>query len=184
MLSTINVQSCLRRDILAGSLVAESDFKLIAELADHPYLVLDFADVEVVTPSHFRVGFWPLISSRTPRPLLANVPDDSADDLELFLNAQDLGGVWFVTLVNGAVTKAWPRGVRERPLLDTLEAFEEFGELTAGQIRQYDASIRSTAWSNRLAGLYEHGLLCRRKVGRKFFYRRPWDSVGEQHNGR
>jgi hypothetical protein len=176
----IGIRALVQGDTLAGRLAGQALRPMLEEQlrgAADSLLVLDFRGVELVTSSYFVGAFAWLWTSfdlvdRDIFPVLANLGEDSLDDVELALREMRLK-----TLV-GAFSEEGLGDVR--PLnLDQVEAetyylVERLGEAGAGDLFRLDTRIQVTAWNNRLAALFNYRLLRRRKDRRQFLYSVAW----------
>ncbi|MDI3290720.1 hypothetical protein QHF83_45830 [Polyangium sp. 15x6] len=181
----LSVVQVVGRTILAGRLAGQGDCPLLVAAARQvpggsPF-VLDLAGVEVISASYFSAALWPLWSLNEPEvyPVLANIPADGVDDILLVLKDQN-AAVW-------RERSALPRGhapellgTLDPPLKTTLQFVLEKGEATAADLFESDRTIGVTAWSNRLAALYQIRILRRRKDGRRLIYAPSWK---EQYHG-
>jgi hypothetical protein len=183
----LSVVQVVDRPVLAGRLAGEGDRPLLVAAARQvpggSLLVLDLAGVEVISASYFSAALWPLWSLNEPEvyPLLANVPANGVDDILLVLKDQN-AAVWRASSSSASPRGPAPEllGMLEPPLQTTLRFVLEKGEATAADLLESDRTIGVTAWSNRLAALYQIRILRRRKDGRRLIYAPSWK---EQHDG-
>ncbi|MBA2540165.1 MAG: helix-turn-helix transcriptional regulator [Deltaproteobacteria bacterium] len=131
-------------------------------------VVVDCSGVEVMSSSYFDAAVWPLWSASELFPILSKVPPAALDDIELVLKANS-GAVWHLA-------KGEPRllGQLDPSLVKTLDEVAKRGEVSAGDLAEVDRAIGPTAWSNRLAALYQLRLVRRKKDGRRLNYIVSW----------
>lgn len=169
------------RRVLAGRASGHADRPKIAGAAERlsptGLILIDLAGVEVLSSSYFDAALWPLWTVTPPDtfPILLNVSTDAADDIKLVLKGVG-AAVWIATT---NPTEASPNdpvllGELDPSLSLTLGTVMARKETTAADLLSVDASIGATAWSNRLAALYQLRLARRRKEGRRLVYVTSW----------
>jgi hypothetical protein len=181
MITEVNIAKLSGRGVLAGALAGQALRPLVEEEIRRAPLgaavVLDFANVELVTSSFFLAAFaWLWTSIEVERlelyPVLASVPEDSKEDIEIALEARRL------RVLTGEFSAGQLRNVDPLGLdlveEDTYRRVAESEETTAGDLFRAAPKIQSSAWSNRLAQLFSYRLLRRRKQGRELFYSLVW----------
>lgn len=137
---------------------------------------VDFAGVQVMTGSFFNKAIFPIwdVARRSEWfPLLRSVGDIPRGDIELVLTSYGQPA-WATASGSGRspddAAVVGPDDAQQDAIL--RRAWK--GPVTAATLYEEDRSVRSTAWSNRLAQLHERLLLRRRKVGRQLVYELPW----------
>ncbi|MCC7536890.1 MAG: helix-turn-helix transcriptional regulator [Deltaproteobacteria bacterium] len=168
----ILVTRLLGRTVLAGRAAGQADkHKLetaaLAAVIDGR-VAFDLGGVEALSSSYFDAAIWPLWKSHEVFPSLSNVPPVAVDDIKIVLAASG-GAVWCT-----GPGKPQLLGELDPSLATTLDRIVRVGELSASDLLELDRRIGATAWSNRLASLYELRLVRRRKDGRRLLYRPAW----------
>lgn len=136
-------------------------------------VVLDLADVEVLSASYFREAIWPLgnwCQENGAALVLANVNGAVADDIAVSLKAY--GGAVIVGALHGdRLTHPRILGELDEKLDLTLRLVCEAGMADAGSIAKASGETTVvTAWNNRLVTLNRMGLLREEKQGKTKFY--------------
>ncbi len=167
-----NLAETVKRDVLAGRMQGTSDKAKIEKAARAAAVdgrvAIDCSGIEVMTSSYFDAAVWPLWSIADFFPMLVKVPTTVIDDIEIVLKANS-GAAWHVT-------KGEPRiiGALDPTLDRTVQEVVKRGEVAAGDLLDVDRAIGPTAWSNRLASLYNLRLVRRKKDGRRLNYVAAW----------
>lgn len=168
-------------EVLAGRLAGEAARPFFEEAVGSEtrdaVAVLDFRWVRLTTSSYFLGAFEWLWTSKVARendifPILANANQETRDEIELALNARGFKAL-FAQFDAGGLSDVTPFNL-DREAAETYEKVSSLGEATATDIFRIDPKIQPTGWSNRLALLYEHRLLRRRKNGRQLIYALSW----------
>jgi hypothetical protein len=151
-------------------------------------VALDFHGIEALTPSYFKKALLPIWTDPGPEreffPVVANVRDGIDEDLAVSLGWCGLS-TWEETLETRDTKSYAPFAKIDGSLFDTLSIIHELKHATAGSLADRYRQISSSAWSNRLAILYDRRMLARYKQGRQLIYTLPWlfDVVqAEQHS--
>lgn len=161
---------------LMGRLLLE-----VREPQEPEALFLDFAGVEVATASFLREG--PLAFRQHLRatgaklyPVVANAAEKVLDDLQLLLDDRN-DAIFACTLTRQGNRVS---GVRLLGRLDdkqatTLDLVTRLKEADTATLIKHgdDASVKATAWNNRLAALVQKGLVMERVQGRAKRFRLP-----------
>jgi hypothetical protein len=177
----VDVRAVGQGQVLAGRLAGEaarSFFEMeVGGATRDAIVVLDFRGVRLTTSSYFLGAFEWLWTSRAARendifPVLANVNQETRDEIELALNARGFKAL-FARFDAGGLSEVTPFNL-DREAAETYERVASLGEATATDIFRIDPKIQPTGWSNRLALLYEQRLLRRRKNGRQLIYALSW----------
>lgn len=176
----VDVADVTGRQILAGRTNGEVDRLRLEGVTRRSrsgdVVVLDLGNVEAMTSSYFSAALWP-IWHRDPEvfPILANISLDCADDIELVLRDRD-SAAWHAHWDSG-LQASKIIGALDTSLHATVNHLIQKGEATAGDLLGLENGIGVTAWSNRLAVLYQQRLLRRRKDGRRLIYAPSWHNV-------
>lgn len=171
-LAEFNLAEAVRRTVLAGRVAGTGDKSKIEKAARNAAVdgrvAIDCSGIEVMSSSYFDAAVWPLWSLADFFPLLTKVPAHVIDDVEIVLKANG-GAVW-------CFTKGEPRivGALDPTLERTVQEIVKRGEVSAGDLADLDRAIGATAWSNRLAALYNLRLVRRSKDGRRLNYVATW----------
>jgi hypothetical protein len=177
----IDVRKVGGRDVLAGRLSGEAARRPFEEAVGveqkEALIVLDFRDVALATPSYFLGAFEWLWTSGKARerdlfPVLANMNRETRDEIEIALKAKGFRAL-FGTYGPWGLTEVVPFNL-DSEAAETYEQVDKLGEATATDLFRMNPKIQPTGWSNRLALLYEHRLLRRRKQGRQLIYALSW----------
>ncbi|HRI65764.1 MAG TPA: hypothetical protein PK156_16070 [Polyangium sp.] len=180
----VDVANVIGRQVLAGRTNGEIDRPridtVIRQTRSGDVVVLDLSNVEAMTSSYFSAALWP-IWHREPElfPVLANIAQDYAEDIELLLRDRDFAA-WHARWDSGLHAPAII-GELDSSLHATINHLIQKGEATAGDLLGLENGIGVTAWSNRLATLYQQRLVRRRKDGRRLIYAASWQTA---HGGR
>lgn len=168
-----------RNAVLAGALKGEAHHGQLAGVVEgvrsSDVVVFDASGVEVMTASYFNkclMPFWEPGRNAGWFPVLRGLGPNVKADVELVLNAHSRPA-W---LIDGDFVGARVLGPTDDVQDMIIELVGSAG-VTAADLYERDRSVRSTAWSNRLALLHEHSLLARRKDGRQLRYFLPWRGV-------
>ncbi len=139
------------------------------------FVVLDFTNAEVVTPSFLMGGLWWLWERGQVEqyPVIANLPVDAVDDVEIAAKMTRTP-VWTGRLVDGRFRDPELIGDIEEPDELVLSLIFDHGSTSAGELAELDQRIGVTGWNNRLVGLWQRRVLMRTKEGRMFVYTVPW----------
>src|SRR3954447_15379517 len=173
----VDVKAVGQGDVLAGRLAGEAARPAFEEAigsdSRDAVVVLDFRGVSLATSSYFLGAFEWLWTSRLARerelfPVLANLNQETRDEIELALKAKGFRTL-FAHFEGGELFQVTPFNL-DGEAADTYQRVAALGEATATDIFRSDPKIQPTGWSNRLALLYEHRLLRRRKIGRQLIY--------------
>lgn len=163
--------------ILASRLKGERHKASIEAAAGAASLVvLDFRGADVLTPSFFFGGLWALWerSHIEQFPLLANLPVEGRDDVELAAIIKR-NPMWEVGFSVGGISDARLLGELE---VETdafaMDRVFSLGSVSASEMADANPVLGVTGWNNRLAGLWQKKVLARRKHGRMFRYWLPW----------
>lgn len=150
-------------------------FEAIAGAA--PLVLLDFEGADVLTPSFFFAGLWGLWerSHIEQFPLLANLPAEGLDDVEL-MSIIKRNPMWTVTYSGGRISDPRLVGDLEERDAFAIDRVFALGMVTASNMFDANPALGVTGWNNRLAGLWQKKVLARRKYSRMFGYRLPWRS--------
>ncbi len=148
----------------------------LAKASDGGWVVVDFEGIAVMTASYFDAGLWPLWGV-VPRdrgldalhPVLANIGQDVIDDVAIGLREHG-GAAWVLTGDAPRLIGKVDDGTRR-----LLAALEQREPATAADLEGLDSIVR-TAWSNRLAALYDQRLVRRQKDGKRLLYSVSWRS--------
>lgn len=181
----VGLQHTLGRSLLAGRGTAEADRPLLDDAiaaAGATTIVFDFEGIDDVTSSYFAGLFGRFTGQEeapTLIPILANLKPDCREDLDTALRAAH-STVWTATWKGGALSEQATLGVDlDRPFAGTLELMFQLKTATAADLFSLDRSVVMTAWSNRLALLFQMRLLRRKKDGRRVIYALPWHEVDD-----
>lgn len=180
----VDVANVIGRRVLAGRTNGEIDRLRLDELVRRTrsgdVVVLDVGDVESMSSSYFSAALWP-IWHREPEvfPILANISQDWAEDVQLVLRDRDFAA-WHARWDSGLHAPTII-GELDSSLHATINHLIQKGEATAGDLLGLENGIGVTAWSNRLATLYQQRLVRRRKDGRRLIYAASWQTA---HGGR
>jgi hypothetical protein len=177
----LDVRAIGGTEVLAGRLAGEAarpffERELGTDLRDG-VVVLDFRDVALTTSSYFLGAFEWLWTSTGVRgrdlfPVLANVNQETRDEVGLALTARGFRALFGTFGLNGLSDVA-PFNL-DSDAAETYALIASLEEATATDLFRMNPKIQPTGWSNRLALLYEHRLLRRRKQGRQLFYALSW----------
>ena len=140
-------------------------------------VVLDFEDIDIITPSYFLGALWFLWERAhvEQHPVLVNVPDRSHDDVELVTNLKRTP-VWIAAFVKSSITSPTLLGDLEATDSFALDQIFKSGSVSASEMAVKDDVLSITGWNNRLAGLWQKKVLTRWRHGRMFRYALPWRS--------
>jgi hypothetical protein len=156
-----------------------------AETEASPVL-LNFKNVDLMTSSFFRVSILPFrdyaIGKLNLYPVLANVSDDTLDEIRVVLEPLRDAVITCKLSSRGDISEAKLLGVLEEKQKLTLDAVLKAKEADASILKKHsDAAIKRrsqkseeiglTGWNNRLAALVAKGLLIETKRGRGKLYR-------------
>jgi hypothetical protein len=178
---SLDVRSIGGSDVLAGRLAGEAARpffeRALGSDGEHGVVVLDFREVHLATSSYFLGAFEWLWTSAGVRarglfPVLANVNQETQDEVSLALKAKGFRAL-FGTFGYSGLSDVVPFNL-ESDAAETYELIAGLKEATATDLFRLNPKIQPTGWSNRLALLYEHRLLRRRKQGRQLFYALSW----------
>lgn len=180
-IETISIGRIARKDTLAGRKSGEIvKVRLEAEVEKTPEastLLFDFSDVGIMTSSFFVVCIWPVVTSATISnrdlfPVLFNVNTDVREDIRIALEAIRkpalLGQGDRASVVNFETFNL------DESLEQILAVADRLEKVTAAELYSIRGEVGATAWSNRLAFLYQHRMLRRAKAGRQMVYSLPW----------
>jgi len=176
-LRPISIAKVARRQTLAGRMPGKTDYPRIEQAAraaasGHGQVLLDLAEIEVLSSSYFDAGLWPLWRELPELyPSLVRVPRAALDDIEMVLHPSG-AAIWLFK--NEADQSPGLLGAIDPALKVTLDRVTKLGELTAADLVDVDRKIGLTAWSNRLAALHQLRLVRRRKDGRRLVYMPAW----------
>lgn len=171
-IAAINLAETVKRTVLAGRIPGTADKSKIERAAIAAAVdgrvAIDCSRIEVMSSSYFDAAVWPLWSIADFFPVLTKVPANVLDDIEIVLKANG-GAVW-------SLSKGEPRVVGALdPILErTMQEIVKREEVSAGELAELDRAIGATAWSNRLAALYNLRLVRRSKDGRRLNYVASW----------
>lgn len=184
MIEKINISQMENGDpVLAGLLRGQQLYnKLISQMprsAVPQTLFLDFRNVDLATGSYLRESILGL--KRYCRneglniyPVLANINEDTLQELELALKAQS-DAIFICNLdARDRVSSVRLVGILEDKDLKTFEALSKCQEVDAASLAEQYATqerIGPTGWNNRLAGLVAKGIVKEIRRGRAKFYR-------------
>jgi hypothetical protein len=177
----LDVAAIAQRKTLAGAAAGQAarpEFKkIVADVPDGSLLVLDFAQVDLVTSSYFLGAFgwiWtsPETQNRDLFPVLVNANEETKDEIDLALQAKGFRAL-FAVYAGGELMDVVPLNL-DKADVETYRMLEALGEATASDLFRTDPRIQPTGWSNRLALLYGYRLVRRRKQGRQLFYALSW----------
>lgn len=140
-----------------------------------PLVVLDFEGADAVTPSFFFGGPWALWErSRVEQfPLVANLPPDASDDLELVATVMR-NPIWLGRFSGSFFREARLVGPLEETDHLAMSRILEIGSITATDMSDFDPILSVAGWNNRLSGLWQKKVLARQKSGRMFRHSTPW----------
>lgn len=179
----VPIRNIRREPILAGAPSGERDREKITRLIHDAVgdsaalVVLDFDGVEVITPSYFRTGLWFLWSGFEHRhelfPILTNVSSAIEEDLEKALQV-NRAAAWKIPSLQTSPDGCATIGPLEGTLSETLGWVTRNRQVTAGDLVRCDRNVGVTAWSNRLAALFQQRLVKRHKDGRQLVYSPSW----------
>jgi len=165
---------------LAGATESAGDRKLIGDLLCNAYraiVAFDFADIKIFAPSYFKTAMMPMWldpgAGREFFPIATNVGGDIEDDLMVSMECCGIS-IWEETSAARGEREYAPFAKLEGSLFDTLSIVNELHAVTAGSLADKYRNVGSTAWSNRLAALYDRRMLARYKHGRQLVYTPPW----------
>jgi hypothetical protein len=162
-----------RGQVLLGQLIAT-----VRPQEERTPLFLNFEGVHVATSSFLRSGILAFRDHCVRMglnlyPVLANLSDETIDDLKLVLEQR--GDAFIVcALDGGGVSSVRVVGSLDEKQRLTLEAVIKEGETDAASLKdkhEETESIGTTGWNNRLSSLAEKGLLMEVKRGRGKLYR-------------
>lgn len=141
----------------------------------NPLVVLDFDGAEAVTPSFFFGGPWALWERNRVEqfPLVANLPPDASDDLELVATVMR-NPIWVGRFSGGSFGEAHLVGPLEETDQLAMSRILELGSITATDMSEFDPVLSISGWNNRLSSLWQKKVLARQKSGRMFRYSIPW----------
>jgi hypothetical protein len=171
-LAGFNLAETVKRPVLAGRIPGTADKSKIEKAARaaavNGRVAIDCSGIDVMSSSYFDAAVWPLWSIADFFPILTKVPPNVVDDIEIVLKANG-GAIW-------CITRSEPRivGALDPTLDRTVQEVVKRGEVSAGDLLDLDRAIGPTAWSNRLAALYNLRLLRRSKDGRRLNYVVAW----------
>jgi len=167
-----NLAETVKRTVLAGRIAGAGDKSKIEKAAraaaSEGRVAIDCSGIEVMSSSYFDAAVWPLWSLADFFPIMTKVSAHVIDDIEIVLKANG-GAAW-------CLTKGEPRivGALDSTLERTVQEVVRRGEVSAGDLADLDRAIGATAWSNRLAALYNLRLVRRSKDGRRLNYVATW----------
>lgn len=177
-LTEVKLTELVNRDLLAGGSAGDHDRGTVSGAISptDDLVVLDFSGVRVLTPSYFKRCLLPLWFEWEVVLGMKEV-ESVQEDLLACLHLHSLA-TWKLT--------AHPEilGELDSSAIQTVEHCLEFGCVTAVSLSERFPKIRSTTWSNRLAGLFEGRLLMRKQQGRRLEYCLPWHWKGAKSDGR
>jgi hypothetical protein len=172
-------------DVLAGAALGEKHSHQIASIISaqraraDAAVVLDFRDIQAVTPSYLRQTLLPLYGSGSGEalpsrvlPLYSNLSPSTEDDLHHFLLAHRLPAL--VVRVKGRTTAFQKRlGWFEATANETLSRLSNIHAGSASDLMATagGTAVALTAWNNRLAELFRLRLATREKRGRHWIYK-------------
>lgn len=177
----LDVRAIGGSDVLAGRLAGEAARPFFQQElgrgSESGVVVLDFREVHLATSSYFLGAFdwlWtsPGVRARDLFPVLANVNSETEDEVRLALKARGFRAL-FGTFGPLGLSEVAPFNL-DHDAAETYALISRLEEATATDLFRLDPQIQPTGWSNRLALLYEHRLLRRRKQGRQLFYALSW----------
>ena len=141
-------------------------------------LFLDFIGVDLMTSSFFRSGILPFreycVDKLNWYPVIANVTDDTLDEIDLVLGPIRDAVILCNLDVNKRVSNARIFGVLDEKQRITFEAVLKEKEADAGLLKRRfrkSEEIGITGWNNRLAALVAKGLIIETQKGRGKVYR-------------
>lgn len=191
---------------LHGATLAQKHLaKLLPELStltEPAAFILNLENAKSVTGSYLRATVhWAFLCGQTeagtnghslsidrwavrPLPLFPAVSGGSpevVDDVDDFFRARALPLLQITKRKEARLQQARLLGLLDRFLSSTLFSLAEIGEATAAELAEKNnETITVNAWSNRLADLYAHRLVTRRRAGKFWRYSplaeeiKPW----------
>jgi hypothetical protein len=179
MAGLIRVADRLGARFLQGRPLGRKHFarlcELLSEVASGEVVLLDFADVEIVTGSWVNEALVPLLRWASDErndlfPVLLNLDSKWVDELQMVAE-------WTHNCFLAGQGKGLPKSANLVGSLDagqraTLDAVVSASEVTGAALERLrpDDSEKATAWNNRLKDLYEKRLIRREKRGREQIY--------------
>lgn len=182
MMTRVDIRMFSLRSVahLAGPAEGANDRKLIGDRLRNAYraiVAFDFADIKIFAPSYFKTAMMPIWldpgAGREFFPIVTNVNGDIEDDLMVSMECCNIS-IWEETSAARGEREYAPFAKLEGALFDTLSIVNELDQVTAGSLADKYRNVGSTAWSNRLAALYDRKMLARYKHGRQLVYMPPW----------
>lgn len=166
--------------VLSGSFQGAGDRLLIGDRLRNAYraiVAFDFSEISVFAPSYFKAALMPTWlepgAGREFFPIVTNVGGDIEEDLMVSMECCGIS-IWEETGAARGEREYAPFAKLEGSLFDTLSIVSELDQATAGSLADKYRNVGSTAWSNRLAALYDRRMLARYKHGRQLVYTPPW----------
>ena len=161
--------------ISAGRAAADSLLHALPPSLRAPALLIDMADMQLVTASAARESLLKLsasVSHAGALPVLVNVNQPTLDELRFAAEALKQPVVVGTTDDEGNLRDAFVIGTLEPTQRETLKVVSELGEADAKTASQAakDSAAGVTAWNNRLANLASLRLLQERKMGKTKLY--------------
>lgn len=176
---TLSVRAACGRADLLGSAAGKAALPKLAEAADalpsEHWVLLDFADIEMVTASAARESVLRLIEHLADRKTLAvlvNMNAETRDEIEFAAQAGRQ-----VVVAATSVGKDGPAGLKlygpvDDKVKETLALVSKLGETDAkgANDAHSGSAMGATGWNNRLAALAQARLLKERRVGKTKYY--------------
>ena len=168
----VNALNLFGNEVLSGKIAARRDFARACEAVAGgkagTTVEIDFSGVKYVSGSWINWMIVPFVGFAADDLndyylVISNFPEDSLDDLHLIANAEHVP--FLVRQGEGEIVII---GDLDPGQLATLKAVKKEKEATGAMLA--DATVKATAWNNRLRDLNLKRLLRRRKAGREQFY--------------
>ena len=180
-MTQISIAAVVGAKSLAGALAGEAARPALEHAARNApteaIVLLDWAEVELLTSSFFLAAFWPVfwepeIADKPDIfPLLYRVPEVVADEIRIALISRSASALF----ATGPPTRLEVDPFNLDEIAQrTLQLVDGLGEASAADLATKEPGIQKTAWSNRLALLEKKRILRRRKQGRQLYYSPCW----------
>jgi hypothetical protein len=181
----LNVKDLSGSDVLAGAgpgraLAAKLIEQLVPDTGRPQLCFVDVGRVRMMSASYAReglFGFRDWVRKQRPDiyPVIANANSDILEEIVIIAEAR--GAVLTCTLDEAGHGHDFaPVGKLDAKARLTFELVAELGDVGVSDlVKRDDEQTKPTAWSNRLAGLVELGLVMETQAGRAKRYRPVWE---------